>query len=87
MDTKNKDIISNQVAEIVLSYRPNSKVSVKPQIDSSLAANRILRANWDESKIKFIEEFKVVLLNGANWVLGIVNASSGGISGKEVDLK
>ncbi|MBD8487349.1 hypothetical protein IFO69_01175 [Echinicola sp. CAU 1574] len=76
-----------QVVEIVLSYRPNSKFSEKPQIFSSLTANRILRVNWEESKIKFIEEFKVVLLNGANRVLGIFNASSGGISGKEVDLK
>ncbi|WP_200978415.1 JAB domain-containing protein [Echinicola sp. 20G] len=87
MDTKNKNVVSNQVAEIVLSYRPNSKVSEKPQIDSSLTANRILRANWDESKIGFIEEFKVVLLNRANRVLGIINASSGGSAGTVVDLK
>ncbi|UCS92339.1 JAB domain-containing protein [Echinicola marina] len=87
MDTKNKDIVSNQVAEIVLSYRPNSKVSEKPQIVSSLTANRILRANWDESKIAFIEEFKVILLNRANRVLGIINASSGGTAGTVVDLK
>ncbi|GGF42697.1 JAB domain-containing protein [Echinicola rosea] len=87
MDTKNKDIVSSQVAEIVLSYRPNSKVSEKPQIVSSLTANRILRANWDESKIAFIEEFKVILLNRANRVLGIINASSGGTAGTVVDLK
>jgi len=87
MDSNNKDIVSNQVAEIVLSYRANSKISHKPQIVSSLAANRILRANWDESKIEFIEEFKVILLNRANRVLGIINASSGGTCGTVVDLK
>ncbi|GAB3659813.1 JAB domain-containing protein [Echinicola sediminis] len=87
MDTNSKDIVSNQVAEIVLSYRPNSKVSEKPQIVSSLTASRILRANWDESQLEFIEEFKVILLNRANRVLGIINAFSGGISGTVVDLK
>ncbi|WP_200976511.1 JAB domain-containing protein [Echinicola sp. 20G] len=87
MDTKNKNVVSSHVAEIVLSYRPNSKVSEKPQIDSSLTANKILRANWDESKIGFIEEFKVILLNRANRVLGIINASSGGSAGTVVDLK
>ncbi|WP_342662027.1 JAB domain-containing protein [Echinicola vietnamensis] len=87
MDSNNKDIVPNQVAEIVLSYKANSKVSQKPQITSSLTANRILRANWDESKIEFIEEFKVILLNRANRVLGIINASSGGTCGTVVDLK
>ncbi|WP_394344033.1 JAB domain-containing protein [Echinicola rosea] len=47
----------------------------------------MLRANWDASKLEFIEEFKVVLLNRANRVLGIVNASSGGTCGTVVDLK
>ncbi|UCS92245.1 JAB domain-containing protein [Echinicola marina] len=87
MDSNNKDIVSSQVAEIVLSYKANSKVSQKPQITSSLTAIRILRANWDESKIEFIEEFKVILLNRANRVLGIINASSGGTAGTVVDLK
>jgi len=87
MDTNNKNIVSGHVAEIVLSYRPGSKVSEKPQIASSLTAIRILRANWDESKIEFIEECKVILLNRANRVLGIFNASSGGTAGTVVDLK
>ncbi|QDH81172.1 DNA repair protein [Echinicola soli] len=87
MDTNNTNPVPGQVAEITLSYRPNSKVSEKPQIVSSLSASKVLRANWDESKLEFIEEFKVILLNRANRVLGIVNASSGGTSGTVVDLK
>ncbi|GGF25119.1 JAB domain-containing protein [Echinicola rosea] len=78
MDSNNKKIALEQVAEITLSYRPNSRISEKPQIVSSLAANKILRANWDASKLEFIEEFKVILLNKANRVLEIINASSGG---------
>ncbi|QDH78707.1 DNA repair protein [Echinicola soli] len=87
MDTNNKNIVLSQVAEITLSYYPNSRVSEKPQIVSSLAANRIFRANWDASKLGFIEEFKVMLLNGVNRVLGIINVSSGGTSGTIVDMK
>ncbi|GGF24457.1 JAB domain-containing protein [Echinicola rosea] len=86
MDT-NKNTVLSQVAEITLSYRPNSKMSDKPQIVSSQSAAKVLRANWDESKLEFIEEFKVILLNRANRVLGIVNASSGGTCGTVVDLK
>ena len=87
MDSNNKKLTLDQVAEITLSYRPNSRISEKPHIVSSLAANKILRANWDASKLEFIEEFKVILLNRANRVLGIVKASSGGTCGTVVDLK
>ncbi|AWW29397.1 DNA repair protein [Echinicola strongylocentroti] len=87
MDTNNTNFVPSQVAEITLSYRPNSKVSEKPQIVSSLGASKVLRANWEKSKLEFIEEFKVILLNRANRVLGIVNASSGGTCGTIVDLK
>ncbi|WP_222840290.1 hypothetical protein [Echinicola rosea] len=37
MDTNNNAVLS-QVAEITLSYRPNSKMSDKPQIVSSQSA-------------------------------------------------
>ncbi|AWW30993.1 DNA repair protein [Echinicola strongylocentroti] len=87
MDSNNKNSTFDQVAEITLSYRPNSKLSEKPKITSSQIAERILRAHWEDSKLEFIEEFKVILLNRANRVLGIVSASSGGISGTVVDIK
>ncbi|WP_200979893.1 RadC family protein [Echinicola sp. 20G] len=87
MDSQKSNFVSNAVAEITLSYKHDSPITEKPQITSSLTASKILRANWDESKLEFIEEFKVILLNRANRVLGIVTASSGGISGTVVDLK
>lgn len=87
MDTDNKNFALDQVAEIRLSYYPNSKLSEKPQITSSKLAEKILRVHWDHSKMEFIEEFKVMLLNRANRVMGIVSASSGGISGTVVDIK
>ena len=38
-------------------------------------------------KIAFLEEFKVILLNRSNDVLGIVDISMGGVSGTYVDPK
>jgi DNA repair protein RadC len=39
------------------------------------------------NKIELLEEFKIVLLNRANHVLGIVNVSQGGLAGTYVDPK
>ncbi|WP_215222649.1 JAB domain-containing protein [Echinicola shivajiensis] len=87
MDTKNKNIASHQVAEITLSYQPIIKFSDLPKITSSKDAYELLIGNWDQSKLQFIEQFKVMLLNRANKVLGIVNISTGGISGTVADPK
>lgn len=38
-------------------------------------------------KIAFLEEFKVILLNRSNHVLGIFEISMGGVSGTSVDPK
>ena len=47
----------------------------------------ILKAAWNEDKIEFIEQFKVVLLNRGNRVLGIYNLSTGGTCGTICDVK
>ena len=76
-----------QAAEIEISYRPKFKASERPQINSSLKAFNILSSNWSGDKIEFLEEFKIILLNRANRVLGIVNISQGGIAGTVADSK
>ena len=68
-----------QVAEIQLSYRPAIKASARPSIGSSRDAYDILTQHWDANKIDFVEQFKVVLLNRANRVLGIYEVSTGGV--------
>ncbi len=40
---------------------------------------------WDENKIEFVEQFKVLLLNRANKVLGVYEVSSGGVTGTVAD--
>jgi DNA repair protein RadC len=76
-----------EVSEIQLSYKPKVKPSQRPKITSSNAAYELLISCWDDSKIDFVEQFKVVLLNRANKVLGIFEASTGGVSGTVADPK
>lgn len=40
---------------------------------------------WNHDKIELLEEFKVLLLNRNNKVLGVLDASSGGITGTVAD--
>lgn len=76
-----------QLAEIEISYKPRFKSSERPVIDSPDKAYRIILENWSEDKIELLEEFKIVLLNRRNRVLGFVNLSQGGISGTIADPK
>jgi len=78
---------SHQVAEVVLSYKSNVKPSERPKINSSKEAYELLYETWDRDRIEFQEQFKVLLLNRANRVLGICEISSGGISGTVADPK
>ena len=74
-----KEIRSFEVAEIQLSYKSKVRPSLRPKISSSKDAYEILIKNWDGSKIEFVEQFKVILLNRANKVLGIYEVSTGGV--------
>ena len=76
-----------QVAEIQLTYKSDVKPSLRPKISGSKDAYNILVENWDSSKIEFVEQFKVMLLNRANKVLGIFEVSSGGSTGTVADPK
>ncbi|CAM4431413.1 DNA repair protein RadC [Pedobacter westerhofensis] len=76
-----------KVAEVEISYRPNYKVSERPQISKSNDAYQILIQQWSIGKIELLEEFKILLLNRRNRVLGIVDISQGGLSGTVADPK
>lgn len=86
MECKNT-IASLEPAEIQMSYKSNVTPSQRPKVASSRDAYEILRANWDESQIEFVEKFKVLLLNRANRVLGIYEVSSGSSTGTIADPK
>lgn len=78
--------ISN-LAEIRLSFKPNFKASERPQIASSKDSFNAFVQSWDKELIQYLEQFKVMLLNRANKVLGICEISKGGINATYVDLK
>jgi DNA repair protein RadC len=74
-----------QVAEVELVYKTKVKPSQRPKITSSVDAYEILQKIWNRDKIELVEEFKVLLLNRSNKVLGVLDASSGGITGTVAD--
>lgn len=75
----------NQVAEIGIYYK--SSPEEKPKIKTSNDAFKILLETWNEDTIELQEEFKVVLLNNSNEVLGIFPMSKGGITACVVDVR
>lgn len=75
------------LSEIKLSYMPRFKLSEKPVVQNSRTTYEILLQHWDAGKMLLLEEFKVILLNNAARVLGIVDISQGGIAHVAVDLQ
>ncbi len=86
-DEKVNQVIDYQVAEIQLAYRQTVKPSRMPKVSSSRDAYDILLKNWDQDRIGFIEEFKLLLVNRAHKVLGQLEVSLGGVSGTVADPK
>jgi DNA repair protein RadC len=74
-----------KAAEIQLKYKPKKIKKVK--ISSSKVAFSTIRDNWNDDTIELFEEFKVMLLNNANEVLGICDLSKGGITQTMVDIR
>jgi DNA repair protein RadC len=75
------------VAEIKLSYHPKVRSSDRPKVNRSQDSYRVLLETWDQGKIDFIEQVRVLLLNKGNRVLGIYEAGSGGLINCLVDMR
>ncbi|PKB18357.1 RadC family protein [Flavobacterium sp. 5] len=75
------------VAEIELHYKTKIKASERPQIISAKSAYEIALQIWNPNTIELFEEFKILLLNNSNKVLGAYEVSSGGITGTVVDVR
>src|SRR5436190_16420158 len=76
-----------QVAEIELIYKSKVKASERPKVTTSHDAYHLFKQNWDDNKIEFVEQFKVLFLNRANKVIGIFELSTGGVTGMVADPK
>lgn len=74
-----------KITEIQVSYKGNNEVRLR--ISNSKELFEVLLDNWNIDTIELQEEFKIVLFNTANEILGIYPFSKGGLSKTVVDLK
>jgi DNA repair protein RadC len=84
MVVKNENKLFN-VAEIQVSY--NTTNTPKEKIFTAKSAYKVFLSTWNLDTIELQEEFKILLLNRANEVLGIYPLSKGGITGTVVDQR
>jgi len=74
------------VSEIELKYKTNFNPESSPRIGVSKDAYKVFLQMWGDN-ILLVEEFNILLLNRANYVIGFCNVSKGGIAGTVVDAK
>ena len=74
------------LAEITITYKPTQKTIDMAKITCSRDSYNILLSNWGDN-LEYIEEFKILLLNRANKILGIATVGVGGVAGVMVDPK
>lgn len=67
-----------KVAEIEIVYKSKVKPSERPLVKDAKDAYALLMDKWDANLIEIQEQFKVVFLNRASKVLGLLNLSTGG---------
>jgi DNA repair protein RadC len=75
------------ISEVKLIYKTKVKASDRPQVKCSKDAFEIFMESWDLDSIEHIEEFKLLLMNRSNSVLGIMPVSKGGLSGTVTDVR
>jgi DNA repair protein RadC len=79
--------MKNIISEIKIKYNPVKLENGNVKIRSSEDAYNIILRSWNKGTIELQEEFKVMLLNNSNEVLGIYEMSRGGITSTVVDIK
>lgn len=79
--------MSYKVAEIKISYNNKPRLRDSPRIVSSRTMYDVILEGWNKDTLDLQEEFKVILLNRANRVLGVSELSKGGMAGTVVDVK
>ena len=75
------------VSEVILTYKTKVKPKDRAKITSSKDAYQLLFDSWNKNTIEYVEEFKLLLMNRSNAVLGILSVSKGGISGTVTDIR
>ena len=80
-------IMKNIISEIKIKYNPIKLENGNVKITNSDDAYNVFLDNWNEDTIQLQEEFKVMLLNNSNEVLGIYEMTRGGMTSTIVDIK
>jgi len=75
------------VTEVRLVYKTKVKASDRIQLNNSVETYKFLMSTWDENKLELQEQFKVVLMNNKNRVLGLYELSTGGVASTSADPK
>ena len=75
----------NHAAEVQLIYKSRVPASKRITIKCSQDALNVFWDSWNKDTIEHHEEFKVILLNNKNSVLGIAEISKGGTSSTTID--
>lgn len=73
------------IAEVKVSYTNNNTEKLK--VTNSKASYDVLLTCWNKNTLELQEEFKILLLNRNNQVLGIYPLSKGGTASSIVDIK
>jgi DNA repair protein RadC len=87
MKTKTKSTDITGVSEVILTYKTKVNPKDRTRVTSSKDAYNLLFDSWNKNTIEHVEEFKLLLLNRSNAVLGILSVSKGGISGTVTDIR
>ena len=74
-----------KISEISVSYTNNKEKKIK--VKNSQESYNVLLESWDKNISELQEEFKILLVNRSNTVLGVYPISKGGVSGTLVDAK
>jgi len=72
-------------SEIEIFYKSKIPASARVQIKHSADAFKVFYDHWNKETIEHHEEFKIMLLNNKNVVLGIAEISKGGITSTIID--
>jgi len=75
------------ISEVRLVYWTRIKASERLQVKCSKDAFDIFMENWDLDSIEHIEEFKLLLMNRSNSVLGIMPVSKAGLFKTVTDVR
>jgi DNA repair protein RadC len=76
-----------EVSEVRLTYKSKVKPSERPKVIDSRTSYEILLNAFDPETVELRESMKMLLLNRANRVLGIMDISDGGISETVTDVR